>query len=361
MVPINVHADSVPADGCRLNDSTTRAIRKSGDTVKKNILFILLLLAVISILPLVLTDYGIDLTAEIYIMAIFAMSLGLLMGYAGMVSLGHAAFFAIGAYTVAILGAYVPNVYILILASLIISALAALLTGALFIRTSNFYFLMITLAFGQLLFALAWQLEKWTGGADGMKVSATMNFGFGDVVSPLGIYFVMGIAFILVYLLLRLFVNSPAGKITKGVMENESRMSALGYNVRVYKLLAYSLSGALAGFAGSLYGYFNLFVSPDISYWKFSGEVMIMVIFGGVGTLLGPAIGAGLFIVLQNFISTYTERWPIILGALLVILVLVGKGGIIHWLSYFRYKFFTRKLSKSEDPPQPVDKKEAVI
>lgn len=329
--------------------------------MKKNALFILSLLVVVSILPLVLTDYGIDLTAEIYIMAIFAMSLGLLMGYAGMVSLGHAAFFAIGAYTVAILGAYIPSVYILILTSIIISGLIALLSGALFIRTSHFYFLMITLAFGQLIFALAWQLGRWTGGADGMKVAATLNFGFGDVVSPLGIYFIMGAAFILVYILLRFFVNSPAGKIVKGIMENESRMSALGYNVRVYKLLVYSLSGSLAGFAGSLYGYFNLFVSPDVSYWKFSGEVMIMVIFGGVGTLLGPAIGAGLFIVLQNFISTYTERWPIILGALLVVLVLVGKGGIIHWLSYFRDKFFIRKLPKKEDPPKQVDKKEAVI
>lgn len=329
--------------------------------MKKNALFILSLLVVVSILPLVLTDYGIDLTAEIYIMAIFAMSLGLLMGYAGMVSLGHAAFFAIGAYTVAILGAYIPSVYILILSSILISGLTALLSGALFIRTSHFYFLMITLAFGQLIFALAWQLGKWTGGADGMKVAATLNFGFGDVVSPLGIYFIMGAAFILVYILLRFFVNSPAGKIVKGIMENESRMSALGYNVRIYKLLVYSLSGSLAGFAGSLYGYFNLFVSPDVSYWKFSGEVMIMVIFGGVGTLLGPAIGAGLFIVLQNFISTYTERWPIILGALLVVLVLVGKGGIIHWLSYFRDKLFIRKLPKKEDPPKQVDKKEAVI
>lgn len=308
-----------------------------------------------------LTDYGVDLSAEIYIMAIFAMSLGLIMGYAGMVSLGHAAFFGIGAYTVAILGAYVPNVYLLILASLILSGLLALITGAIFIRTSNFYFLMITLAFGQLVFALAWQLERWTGGADGMKVPTSMNFGFGDIVSPLGMYYVMAVAFILVYILLRTFVNSPAGKITKGVMDNESRMKALGYNIRVYKLLAYSVSGALAGFAGSLYGYYNLFVSPDLSYWGFSGEVMVMVIIGGVGTLLGPAIGAGLFIILQNFISTYTERWPLIMGILLVILVLAGKGGILQWLDYLKLKFSYVIRTKSKvSPPKPIEEKEVV-
>lgn len=326
--------------------------------MKKNILIILLLFLVVSILPLVLSSFGLDLTIEIYIMAIFAMSLGLLMGYSGMVSLGHAAFFATGTYTVAILGQFVDNLYILILSAVLIAGLLALLTGALFIRTSNFYFLMITLAFGQLIYALAWQLETWTGGADGMRITASLDFGFGEVTNPLTLYFIMGIAFVLVYILLNLFVHSPAGKITKGIMENQDRMSALGYNVRVYKLLVYALAGALAGFAGSLYGYFNMFVSPDVSYWKFSGEVMIMVIFGGVGTLIGPALGAGLFIILQNFISSYTERWQLILGAILVILVILGKGGLIHWLIYFRDKMFKIRETKKVSAPKIADKKE---
>lgn len=329
--------------------------------MKNNLFTILILIISVSVLPFLLSGFGVDLATEIFIMAIFAMSLGLLMGFAGMVSLGHAAFFAIGTYTVAILGQFINNVYILIFAAIILAGLIALLTGSLFIRTSNFYFLMITLAFGQLLYALAWQLEDWTGGADGMRVSATLDFGLGEIASPLVLYYIMGIAFIFVYILLKLFVNSPAGKIIKGIMENPTRMTALGYKVRVYKLLVYSLAGALAGFAGSLYGYFNMFVSPDLTFWKFSGEVMIMVIFGGVGTLIGPALGAGLFIILQNFISSYTERWQFILGVILVLLVLIGKGGIIHWFGYVKEKFIPRKGTKNVETSIPLEEEKEVI
>ena len=306
--------------------------------MKKNMSYIAVLIIFVCLLPMLLTEYGANLAAEIFIMGIFAMSLGLIMGYAGMVSLGHAAFFAIGAYTVSILGESIQNTYLLILAAMVFSGVIALITGYVFIRTSKFYFLMITLAFGQLIYALAWQLKEWTGGADGMVVRSTLDLGFGELYSPLSMYFVMGAAFILVYALLRFFVDSPAGKITKGVMENEKRMAALGFNTSIYKLLTYSLAGVLAGFSGALYGYYNLFVSPDLSMWMFSGQVLNMVIIGGVGTLMGPALGAGIFIFLQNFISTYTERWPLIMGVLLVILVLIGKGGVIHWLGYLKQK-----------------------
>ncbi len=283
------------------------------------------------------------------------MSLGLIMGYAGLDSLGHAAFFGIGAYSVALIGQVVTNTYLIIIIAVAITGLLAFITGAVFIRTSKFYFLMITLAFSQLIFTLFWQMKDVTGGADGMSVSAIMNLGFGDIFDPQTMYYVMGNIFVAVFILLRLFVASPAGKITKGVMENEGRMGALGYDVRVYKLLAYTLSGALAGFAGSLYSFYNAFVSPELSAWLFSGQVMIMVIVGGVGTLLGPAIGAAVFIFLQNFISTYTERWPLILGAILIFLVLLGKGGIIQWLKLgvdmiFKSKSKNNKVSSTNQP-----------
>lgn len=328
--------------------------------MKKNIIYAVLLLLLVFAVPLVISDFGINLAAEIFIMAIFAMSLGLIMGYAGLVSLGHAAFFGIGAYTVALAGEYVTNTYILILLAVAIAGVLALITGAVFIRTSKFYFLMITLAFSQLIFTLFWQMKELTGGADGMSVSAIMNLGFGEILDPITIYYVVGIAFVISFILLRLFVESPAGKITKGIMENESRINSLGYSVRVYKLLAYTLSGALAGFAGSLYSYFNVFVSPELSGWMFSGQVMIMVIVGGVGTLLGPAIGAGVFIFLQNFISTYTERWPLIMGALLVFLVLLGKGGIIQWLKLITNLVFTRKSKDKVSSTNKTEKEEVV-
>src|SRR3954471_2994231 len=328
--------------------------------MKKNITYAIVLFLFVLAVPLLFSDFGINLTAEIYIMAIFAMSLGLIMGFAGMVSLGHAAFFGIGAYTVALVGQYVPNTYLLLIIAVAISGILALITGAVFIRTSKFYFLMITLAFSQLVFTLFWQMKDLTGGVDGMSVSAIMNLGFGDILDPRSIYYVMGIAFVMAFILLRLFVESSAGKITKGVMENESRMNALGYDVRVYKLLAYTLSGALAGLAGALYSFYNVFVSPELSGWLFSGQVMIMVIVGGVGTLLGPAVGAGVFIFLQNFISTYTERWPMIMGVLLVILVLMGKGGVIHWLQYFKAMIFRRKPKEKVSPTNQVEKEEVV-
>lgn len=310
---------------------------------KKAIYTTLLLIFIVIAMPLILSDFGMNLVTEIFIMAIFAMSLGLIMGFAGMVSLGHAGFFGIGAYLVAILGQHIGNTYLLLFFSIVVSGIIALITGAVFFRTSKFYFLMITLAFGQLVYALFWQMKSLTGGADGMSVSAILNFGLGDLFSPHSIYYVMGVAFIIAYLLLRLFVESPAGKITKGIMENESRMQALGFNVQIYKLMVYTLSGSMAGLSGALYSYFNLYVSPDLSGWLFSGQVMMMVIIGGVGTLFGPAIGAGVFIFLQNFISSYTERWPMIMGVLLVILVMAGKGGIIHWLQHIQKAVFSRK------------------
>ncbi|OQP05268.1 branched-chain amino acid ABC transporter permease [Geobacillus sp. 46C-IIa] len=328
--------------------------------MKKLLFGAVLLTALVFAMPLVLSDFAVNLATEIYIMAIFAMSLGLIMGYAGMVSLGHAGFFGIGAYTVAVIGQHVANTYLLLLLAVVMSGLIALVTGAVFIRTSKFYFLMITLAFGQLLYVLFWQLKTWTGGADGMSVSAVMNFGFGEIVSPNGLYYVMGLAFVISYFFLHLLVESPAGKITKGVMENEARMSALGHNVRVYKLLVYTLSGSLAGLAGALYAYFNVFVSPDLSSWMFSGQVMVMVIIGGVGTLLGPALGASVFIYLQNFMSTYTERWPMIMGVLLVALVLAGKGGLIHWLQHGKRLLVSRKRTGEAVSQQTVKKGEAV-
>ena len=326
--------------------------------MKKTLLPTLLLIGFMFLAPFLLTDYGVTLTTEIAIMAIFAVSLGMIIGYAGMVSLGHAAFFGIGAYTIAILGEHFSNTYLLLLISIVISAIVAFVTGAVFIRTSQFYFLMITLAFGQVIYALVFQLPG-TGGSDGLTVSASIDFGFGPIASGNGFYYLMFTAFIVFYTLLRLFVKSPTGKIIKGIMENETRMKALGYNTRTYKLIAYTISGTIAGLAGSLYAYFNLFVSPDLTDWMFSGEVLIMVIIGGVGTLFGSAIGAAFYLILENFVSSYTDRWVLIIGCLLVILVLVGRGGIMNWLSPLsKMKFGWKGATKHSAPLNQVERRE---
>jgi branched-chain amino acid transport system permease protein len=299
--------------------------------LKKNRLWIHAALAVLTfLLPLLLSTYGIKLTSEVLIIAIFVMSLGLIIGYAGLVSLGHAAFFGIGAYTVTLIGAYVDNTYVLLIAAIILSGIAAFVSGWLFFRSSGAYFLMITLAFGQMLYAIAYKMVNWTGGADGKSVTASLNLGFGAINSRLGFYYLAAVAFLACYYLQRVFISSPLGKSVRGIKENESRMTALGYNTRIYKLIVYSLSGMMAGFAGGLYAYFNAYISPDLLNWAFSGQALIMVILGGAGTLIGPAIGAGFFVLLQNYMSSYTDRWPIVMGFIFVFLVLYGRGGIIH-------------------------------
>lgn len=310
----------------------------------------IVLAIVIFVLPHFLSSYGIHLFSESYIMAIFAISLGFILGYAGLASLGHAAFFGLGAYTVAMAGQHLTNAYLLILLGVLVAGLIAWLTGALFIRTSAFYFLMITLAFCQLLFAIAWQMEDWTGGPDGMMVSVELDFGWGPIQEGVGLYYVMGAAFLLMFLLLRLFVNSPVGAMIRGVQENEHRMKALGHNVRAYKLVAYTVSGMLAGFAGALYAFFNQYVSPELSSWVFSGEVLIMVIVGGVGTLFGPAVGAVFFILLQNYVSSMTEHWPLIMGGVFIIFVLLRRGGIVHLVMDFWKWLAARRTVKPKLP-----------
>ncbi|MEX2462592.1 MAG: branched-chain amino acid ABC transporter permease [Paenibacillaceae bacterium] len=310
--------------------------------------------AMVLALPIVLSTYGIKLASEVFIMSIFALSLGLIVGYAGLVSLGHAAFFGIGAYTVAILGEHMTNTYLLLAAAIVFSGLIAWITGILFFRSSGAYFLMITLAFSQMVFAVFYKMKSVTGGSDGMTVNVEPDLGFGVISGSLHVYYLMAIAFLLCYLLLYLFVQSPAGKVVRGVKENESRMKALGYNTHSYKLLAYTLSGMMAGFAGGLYAYYNFFVSPDITNWMFSGQALVMVIIGGVGTLFGPPIGAAVLIVLQNYMSSYTERWPIIMGIIFIALVLYGRGGIAHLLINVWKKIFMNKLPIMGKPRQTL-------
>src|SRR5690606_9604905 len=149
------------------------------------------------------------------------------------------------------------------------------------------------------------------GGADGISISAPLDLGFGAIRGAYPMYYFMLICFLICYFLLHRYIHSPAGKATIGVKENEDRMRALGYKTRHSKLVAYTVAGAMAGFAGSLYAYFNYFVGPESLAWHKSGEVLIMAIIGGTSFLYGPPIGAAIFVVLQNYISTYTERWPI--------------------------------------------------
>jgi branched-chain amino acid transport system permease protein len=279
--------------------------------------------------PLFVPDYARFIVTEIFIFAIFAMSLDLLIGYAGLMSLGHAAFFGIGAYAVVLLGEqFQLGFWTILAAGMIVSAAAAAGIGFFCVRSSGVTFLMLTLAFSQLLYSVASKWRSLTGGSDGIGMTAKPHFLFWDLSNPVVMYY-MALAFMLVcYWGLRRLVNSPLGHAFVGIRENEWRMAAIGYPVLTYKLIGFTIGGALAGVAGGLYAIFNGFISPDALYWSSSGDVLIMVMLGGSGTLIGPSIGAGIYLLMKNFVSSYSEHWMMIIGVIFIACVLFFRGGV---------------------------------
>ncbi len=260
--------------------------------------------------PFLVADYPRALIAEIYIFAIFAMSLDLLLGFTGLMSLGHAAFFGLGAYAVAILGTlFGVNAWLALAAGIVVAAAGAAVIGFFCVRTSGIPFLMLTLAFSQLVFSVALKWREVTGGSDGMAIAEKPGFFGFDLSNSLAMYF-MALAFLLLsYWGLRRLLNAPLGHVFVGIRENEPRMLAIGYDTRAYKLLSFTIAGAFAGLAGGLYAIFNSFISPDAIYWTSSGDILIMTMLGGAGTLIGPAIGAGVFLLMKNVVSSYSDHW----------------------------------------------------
>ena len=297
------------------------------------------LLAILAMLvyPFLVADYPRALLAEIYIFAIFAMSLDLLLGFTGLMSLGHAAFFGLGAYAVAILGTlFGVNAWLALAAGVAVAAAGAAVIGFFCVRTTGIPFLMLTLAFSQLVFSVALKWRDVTGGSDGMAIAEKPAlFGF-ELSDSLAMYFVALVFFLLSYWGLRRLLNAPLGHVFVGIRENEPRMLAIGYPTRAYKLLSFTIAGAFAGLAGGLYAIFNSFISPDAIYWTSSGDILIMTMLGGAGTLIGPAIGAGVFLLMKNVVSSYSEHWLAIIGIIFICCVMFFPGGIWGTLRQIR-------------------------
>jgi branched-chain amino acid transport system permease protein len=288
--------------------------------------------------PFLVTSYPRQLVAEIYIFAIFAMSLDLLLGYTGLMSLGHAAFFGLGAYTVTILAAqFDVNAWIGVLAGIGVAGLGAVVIGFLCVRATGISFLMLTLAFSQLIFSVALKWRDLTGGSDGIAMPDRPSFFGLGLSDSLTLYFMALLFFLLAYVGLRRLLDSPLGRVFVGIRENEPRMLAIGYRTRAYKLLSFIIAGSLAGFAGGLYAIFNTFISPDAMYWTASGDVLIMVMLGGAGTLIGPVIGTGLFLLMKNVVSSYSEHWMLIIGVVFIACVMFFPGGIWGTLRHVRW------------------------
>lgn len=289
----------------------------------------------LSLLPLALTSYQLGLLTKMLIFGVFAMSLNLILGYAGLPSLGHAAYFGVGAYTVGLLAVKVVDHFWLdAAAGLLAAALTAALFGLLALRAHGSYLLMITLALSQVLWGIAFGWRWLTGGDDGLpgvpRPAAGLPFSLAD---GRRFYYLVLVVFALTVAALHVVVRSPFGRALVGIRENERRMEVLGYDTWLYKYVAFVLAGVVAGLAGVLFVYYNGFVSPVYLSIVFSATALIMVILGGAGTLLGPALGSAVIVFLENFISAHTERWLLVLGLIYVALTLFAPEGLLGLLA----------------------------
>jgi branched-chain amino acid transport system permease protein len=295
--------------------------------------------------PFFVSNYPRELITEIYIFSILAMSLDLLLGFTGLMSLGHAAFFGLGAYGVALLATHLGiSAWIGLVAGVLLAAGGAAVIGFFCVRTSGISFLMLTLAFSQLIFSAALKWRDLTGGTDGMAIPDKPSFFGFELSNSLAMYFMALIFFLLSYFGLRRLLNSPLGRTFIGIRENEQRMLAMGYPVGAYKLLSFVIAGGLAGFSGGLYAIFNSFISPDAIYWTASGDILIMVMLGGAGTLIGPVVGTGLFLLMKNVVSSYSDHWLLIIGVIFISCVMFFPGGIwgtlrqVKWRSVLKWR-----------------------
>ena len=299
-----------------------------------------LVLALLLVLPQTLRPYYVGLVTKMMIFALFAMSLDLLLGYAGLASLGHAAFFGVSAYTIALLFLRAGiGGWIALPAALAAATVTGAVIAALALRARGSYFLMITFALAQVVWSVGFGWRSFTGGDDGMPGVARPNFGWSLDGTESFYYFVLAVVG-LATLLLAAIVKSPFGRALRGIRESELRMQALGYDVWRYQFVAFVLAAAFAGLAGALYAYFNRFVGPEYLHVIQSAEALIMVILGGAGTLIGPAIGAALIVFLEDYISSLTQHWLLVLGIIYVLVTLFAPRGLVGLVVDYRQRRF---------------------
>jgi branched-chain amino acid transport system permease protein len=272
----------------------------------------------------------IGLFARMMIFALAALGLDLLVGYGALVSFGHAAFVGIGAYTVGILDAHgVHDIAVVLPVAFLAAAAFAAATGAVSLRTRGVHFIMITLAFGQMAFFTAGSLAPY-GGDDGLTVGTRNTvLVWAPLARDVGLYYVVFAVLLSVYVVMRLLVASRFGRVLRAARENPVRVAALGFDVHRFQLAAYMVSGVTGAFAGVLLANATDFVSPAYMSWQRSGELIIMVLLGGMGSLHGAIIGALAFLLLEEWLADLTEHWKIIFGPLLVAIVLFARGGLV--------------------------------
>jgi len=303
--------------------------------------FVVALLAILAFVPVYVAFGGnafvLSLFTRIVILAMAAVSLNLIMGFGGMVSFGHAAYLGIGGYAVGILAKEgVNSGFLQWPLALALSALFALAVGVLSLRTRGVYFIMITLAFAQMVYYVAIGLDRY-GGDDGMTIYKRSQFGDLISLSNKTAFYYLCLVLLLatVYLVWRI-VNSRFGLAIQGARSNDRRMRAIGFPTYRYKLVCFVIAGTICGLAGALLANHTDFISPAIMHWTRSGDLIVMAVLGGMGTVFGPVIGAVALLVLEEALSGVTEYWQIIIGPIFLLVVLFARGGIDGMLGSLR-------------------------
>jgi len=287
-------------------------------------------LAMLLVAPPFLSSFMLSLMTQAVIYSILAMSLDIILGYIGLASMGHAAYLGLGAYSVGILTTrHDANFWTTLAVGILVAAAVAAIFGLIALRATGVYFIMITLALGMVVWGLAHRWVSMTQGDNGISGVPRPRGLPWSLDGSIPFYYFALAALVLAFGLLRTTVRSPFGQTLVGIRESESRMRTLGYHVWLHKYIGFVIAGAIGGFAGVLWAYYNGFVSPADLELATSVEVLLMVALGGRGTLLGPALGAAIIVLLKNLVSVYTQRWLLILGAVYIGTIVYAPEGIL--------------------------------
>lgn len=289
-----------------------------------------LILAALPMLTEVIDEpFYVDLMARVMIFSIAAMSLDFILGYGAMISFGHALYLGLGTYAVGILAYYeVTNGWLQLLVCVSGTAFIAFILGLISLRTSGIYFIMITFALAQMFYFLGISLEAY-GGDDGLPIDSRSEFfSFFDLNEAWNMYYLILGTLVVTTIVLWKIINSRFGMVVRGSHSNDDRMQAIGFPTMKYRLAAFVIAGVVCGLAGFLLGNLTEFLTPEYMHWFRSGELMIMVMVGGMGTLFGPLFGAFAYLMVEDFLANFTEYWQFYFGPMLIVLVLFAKQGL---------------------------------
>jgi branched-chain amino acid transport system permease protein len=329
--------------------------RRPLESSRGALIFVLFAFAALALWPLAAGAYGMDLVTKIMIYAIFALSLELLVGGAGLVCFGHAAFFGIGAYAAVLLspGSDAANLLFVLPAAVLAAALYALVVGALSLRTKGVYFIMVTLAFAQMAYYVVHDTPLG-GGTDGIYLNAKPGLAGWQLGGAATIYYFTLALLAAVFVLLAVLLRSRFGRALAGVRVNEQRMRATGFSTYPYKLAAFTVSGAIAGLAGFLFAVKDGYVNPELMSWHLSGAVLIMIILGGIGHLRGALIGAFAFALLQEFFKSesifgaFARHWHLGLGLTIIASVALLPKGLVGLPAQWRDRLLGRASRRAD-------------